>query len=314
MKFSVIIITRNRREDIRRTIAGYRRQTYENKEIILVDNGSTDGTREMMAEEFAEIKYFWIPDNFDIRAINIGIELSDGDVIWRTDDDSYPEDENAFAQVAEIFRQHEDIHVIATEDVEVRLNNRVWQWYPLEVDKDNIPEKGYPANVFAGTGAAIRRKVYDKIGGFWEFGFEELDFCTRAIIAGFNIRYFPNIRTLHWASPSNRIQSVRWVKVSKQLIRYNCRYFPFAQAVSRTIWSYFFQLLMGVIQRIKFSALLEGAFGMIATAIGTWRDERNVVSREKIPDITLGVSLFRSQSRYILDLIRKKIFRRKSGD
>ena len=29
--------------------------------------------------------------------------------------------------------------------------------------------------MFAGTGAAIRREVFDKIGGFWEFGFEEIN-------------------------------------------------------------------------------------------------------------------------------------------
>ncbi len=307
MKISVVIITHNRIEDLKRTIPAFLSQTYENKEIILVDNASKDGTSEWIKKEFPDVKYMWLPDNFDIRAINIGIELSDGDVIWRTDDDSYPEDTNTFQQIVDIFHKNDDVHVIATEDVEVRQNYRVWDWYPLEVDKTNVPDNGFPSNVFPGTGAAIRRKVYDEIGGFWEFGFEELDFCTRAIVAGYNVRYFPNIRTLHWASPGGRQSGPRWVKVSKQFIRYQWKYFPFMMALSRFIQIYFFQLTVAVLQRIPFTAFMEGAFGMIATMFGTYRDERVVVPKDKIKDITLGVSIGKNQRQYFVDVIKKKL-------
>jgi glycosyltransferase involved in cell wall biosynthesis len=307
MKISVIIITHNRLEDLKRTIPAFLSQSYENKEIILVDNASTDGTPQWIKEEYPFVKYLWLPDNFDIRAINIGIEMSDGDIIWRTDDDSYPENQNTFERIVEIFEQHNDIDIIATEDVEVRQNYRVWEWYPLNVDKSNVPEKGFQSNVFPGTGAAIRRKVYDKIGGFWEFGFEELDFCTRAIVAGFNVRYFPNIRTLHWASPGGRQSGTRWVKVSKQFIRYHWRYFPFAQALGRSFQIYFFQLTVALLQRIPISAFFEGAFGMLATMFGTYRDERSVVPKEKIKDITLGVTIGRNQRKYFADVIKKKL-------
>ena len=187
MKISVVIITRNREEDVRRSLEGYLRQTYQNKEIIVIDNASTDGTRAMMKNEYPNIQYMWLPDNFDIRTINIGVELSTGDVIWRTDSDSYPESEFAFEQAVEIFKNNPNIDIIATEDIEVRKNHQPWDWYPLPIDKNNIPSDGFKANFFPGTGAAIKRKVFDKIGGFWEFGFEELDFCTRAIVAGFNV-------------------------------------------------------------------------------------------------------------------------------
>ena len=102
MKISVIIITRNRCNDLRNTISAYLKQTYSDKEVIVVDNGSNDGTKEMMNIEFPEIKYLWLPENFDIRSINIGIEMSSGDIIWRTDDDSYPEQPDAFEKVVNI--------------------------------------------------------------------------------------------------------------------------------------------------------------------------------------------------------------------
>lgn len=297
-KISVVIVTRNRKEDVRVSLKGYLKQEYENKEIVVIDNESTDGTREMMENEYPDIKYLWLPDNFDIRSINLGVELSSGDIIWRTDSDSHPENPQAFSQAAEIFDKYPDIDIIATEDIEVRKNNEIWEWYPLPVDRENIPKKGYPANLFPGTGAVIKRKVFDKIGGFWEFGFEELDFCTRAIVAGFNVRYFPNIHTLHYASPSDRFPANRWIQVSKQLVRYQWRYFPFFRAWWRSSLVFFFQVLTGIISRIPFLALLEGIWTMQAVAVSTFRNERNVVPKEKLKDITLGVGVSHNQIRY----------------
>ncbi len=307
MKISVVIITRNRKEDLKVSIEGYLKQTYENKEIIVVDNASSDGTREMMEENYPDIKYLWLPNNFDIRSINIGIEMSDGDIIWRTDDDSHPESYKAFERAIEIFNENPHIDIIATEDIEVRQGSKPWNWYPIPIDKSNPPKDGFKANFFPGTGAAIKRKVYETIGGFWEFGFEELDFCTRAIIAGFNIRYFPNIRTLHYASPRTRNSPNRWIKISKQFIRYNWRYFPFFRAFSRSIVIMVSQLSIAILNRFSFGVFVEGFFGMLEVAIHTYRNERNVAPKDKIDDITLGVSVVKTQSRFFKRVVSQKV-------
>jgi GT2 family glycosyltransferase len=307
MKFSVIIITRNRKEDVKLSLQGYLKQTYQNKEIIVIDNQSTDGTREMMQNEFPDLKYMWLPDNFDIKAINIGIELSSGDIIWRTDSDSHPEKDDTFERVAEIFEQNPHIDIIATEDIEVRKGYQPWEWYPLKIDKNNIPKDGFKANFFPGTGAAIKRKVFDKIGGFWEFGFEELDFCTRAICAGFNVRYFPNIRTLHYASPHDRDNPNRWVKASKQYIRYNWRYFPFWKALGRSSQIFFYQLAFALVNRLPISSIIEGMLGMMEIMFYTYRNERNIVPEDKMEDITLGVTVAHTQYRFFKQVISNKL-------
>lgn len=309
MKISVVIITRNRLEDVRRSIEGYLAQIYPDKEIIVIDNASTDGTREMMKESYPDIKYLWLPDNFDIRTINIGIEMSSGDIIWRTDSDSYPENPDAFDKAIEIFEKFPDIDIIATEDIEVRNNYEPWDWYPIPIDKSKMPEDGFKANFFPGTGAAIKRKVFDKIGGFWEFGFEELDFCTRAIMAGFKVRYFPNIRTLHYASPGDRNAANRWVMASKQHIRYNWRYFPFYRALGRSIEIIFFQIMLAVMTKVPFSAIFEGFFSMMAVIFSTYRNERNVVPKHLLPDITLGVSVFHTQMRFYKRVLKNKLMK-----
>ncbi|MDD3125923.1 MAG: glycosyltransferase family 2 protein, partial [Candidatus Kapabacteria bacterium] len=135
MKISVIIVTKDRKEDLRVTLAGFLAQTYKNFEIIIVDNASKDGTREMIQSEYQQVKYLWLPDNFDIRSINIGVEMSDGDIIWRTDSDSHPETEHEFQKVVDVFTAHENIDIISMEEVQVRKGNLVWTWYPHPHDK-----------------------------------------------------------------------------------------------------------------------------------------------------------------------------------
>jgi GT2 family glycosyltransferase len=306
MRISVVIATRNRKEDLERSLEGFLYQSYGDKEIIVIDNESRDGTKEMMAEKYPNVKYLWLPDNFDIRSINIGVEISTGDIIWRTDSDSHPETIYTFEHVIEKFNAQPDIDIICAEDIEVRRGNQVWDWYPFSVDKINIPEEGYKANTFAGTGAAIKRTVFNKIGGFWDFGFEEIDFCTRAIVAGFNIRYFPDIRVLHFATQAERVPAERWVRVSKQLIRYNWKYFPLRSALWRTMVVMLSQMLNGMASRLSPLVLLEGFIQMQATILTTYRNERQPVPKEVLPDITLGIGIGRMVATYYKDLIIKK--------
>lgn len=313
MKISVIIATYFRRDDLRRTINAFKEQTYPEKEIIVVDNASTDGTLEMMANEFPDIKYLWLPDNIDMKAINYGISLCDGDVIWRTDDDSFPEDKDCFHKISAIFRDFPSIDIIATENIEVNDNNKIYNWYPYPIDKINVPADGYISHYFNGSGAAIRRKVFDKIGGFWDWGFEELDFCTRAIMNDFNIRYYPNIKVLHYSGVASKKNPVRWLKLSRQYIRYQWRYFPFWQATGRSLVVFNSQILNGIMMKMPLSAIFECFFTMNATIFSTYRNERNIIPKNKIKDITLGISLFKAQFTYYKNVVKRKMIKWKKN-
>lgn len=87
---SAIITTRNRLELLRRAIDGVRGQTYANIELIVVDDGSDDGTKEYCESE--SFKYIRI-EKEDRRggnfARNLGIESSNGEYIAFCDDDDY---------------------------------------------------------------------------------------------------------------------------------------------------------------------------------------------------------------------------------
>jgi len=281
---------------------------------VVVDNGSADGTREMMPEKHPGVLYEWLPGNMGTRAINRGFELAAGDVFWVSNNDSYPESPDALAHVAAILEAHPDVHIIGSADVEVGDGNRIYNWHPVEVDKTQEPASGFPTNLFHGTGAAIRREVVTKIGGFWDvFGYEELDFCTRAIAAGFNVRYFPSIRTLHFSSPRSRPLTGRWVAASHHMMRYTWRHMPFGEALYRSAFYYPYFLLQGLSYPASFREFGQVIVGMPATAWRTFRNERQVVPRSRLRDVTMGLGPLRVTWPFIVQAVKRRLARARRG-
>ena len=88
--FSVIIPTYNRANMIGKAIDSVLAQTYTNWELIIVDDGSTDNTKDVVQSyNDSRIKYFYQENKGRSVARNYGIELSKGDYISFLDDDDY---------------------------------------------------------------------------------------------------------------------------------------------------------------------------------------------------------------------------------
>lgn len=90
MKFSVVVPTFNRAATLRQTLTALISQDYPDYEIIVVDDGSTDGTREMIAREFPQVHYVYQANRGPAAARNRGIAIATGDIIAFTDDDCLP--------------------------------------------------------------------------------------------------------------------------------------------------------------------------------------------------------------------------------
>jgi glycosyltransferase involved in cell wall biosynthesis len=311
MRISVLIATRNRRDDLFKTLSAYKKQTYENVEIVIVDNGSDDGTEEMVRTHFPDAVFFRMPDNIVHQALNLGVELSSGDIIWRSDDDSFPESPDAFKTIVGIYNQFNNIDLIATNILNINDDStQIVNWHPKALSKEETPENGYHSNTFPGGGTAIKREVFKTIGGFWNsFFFEELDFSARATAAGFSIRFFPGFVTLHYNSKGERIRDDRWVSASICRIRFDCRYFPFWTAIYRFFIYSGFHLFMGITMRVSAAAFFECMFGMISMAFFTFRKERNVLPDDVLAKITLGESPWAPIMRHVKD-VSARIFQR----
>ena len=86
-KVSVIIPVYNCDRYITQTVESVLSQTYTNYEIIVVDDGSTDNTRQVLEPYFARIQYIYQPNKGVAAARNQGIELAKGELIAFLDHD-----------------------------------------------------------------------------------------------------------------------------------------------------------------------------------------------------------------------------------
>jgi glycosyltransferase involved in cell wall biosynthesis len=94
MKISVVIPTYNRLALLKNTLESLARQTFnkEDFEVLVIDDGSTDGTREWLQEQkFPYRLRVFFPDHGGAaKARNLGIQEASGEVILFTDDDCSP--------------------------------------------------------------------------------------------------------------------------------------------------------------------------------------------------------------------------------
>lgn len=89
-KVSVIIPAYNKADLTVKTVQSVLSQTYVNIEIIVVDDGSTDNTREKLSVYATKIKYFYKNNGGACSARNAGIRLANGRYIAFIDcDDLY---------------------------------------------------------------------------------------------------------------------------------------------------------------------------------------------------------------------------------
>lgn len=86
-KVSVCIPTYNRKRYLQETLESIRAQTYRDYEIVIVDDGSTDGTEEMIRRLEYPVRYHWQENAGDAAARNALIELAEAEFITFIDSD-----------------------------------------------------------------------------------------------------------------------------------------------------------------------------------------------------------------------------------
>lgn len=209
--FSVIIGTWNRKDDLSGAIDSVVRQKGVEKEIIVIDNDSSDGTDHLIAEyqgKYPYIRYIRMNKNTGVIAPrNKGVAEAKGGIIFILDDDAELADEEAFLTVASKFEET-GADVITAKII--NFHTREDEGFMFAHNRDLYHDKSFFAFGFNGSSTFFRKYVFDKIGYFDETFFrqgEELDFSYRMSKAGLLTYYYADVVVCHKANPHRQTSS-----------------------------------------------------------------------------------------------------------
>lgn len=163
---SVIIPTYNRAASIERAVRSVLEQAYKHFELIVIDDGSTDRTKEIL-EQFSTIKYIYCKNGGVSKARNIGIEMAQGDWIAFLDSDDEWLPHKLEKQIA-VIKEKEDTVCVHSDEIWVRNGVRVNQ---MKKHKKGGGEQFIPSLalcLISPSTVILKKEIFKKIGPFRE--------------------------------------------------------------------------------------------------------------------------------------------------
>ena len=213
---SVIILNYNAGELLLNCINSLKKSTYQNLEILVVDNISSDGSQKKCKEKFPDIKLIQNNENLGYcGGNNIGIKQAKGEFIVILNPDTIVET-NWVEELIFAYKKFGDglyqpkILSLNEENIIQSTGNMIHVFgfgfardkgKKLSNNKEDIEKIGYAS----GTCLFTSRKVIDKIGLLDEFLFlyhDDLDLGWRAAQIGINSYYVPKSKIFHVESYS----------------------------------------------------------------------------------------------------------------
>jgi GT2 family glycosyltransferase len=204
---TVVIITRNRRESLIRTL-DHLESLPERPPVIVVDNGSTDGTRTAVRVHPCGADLLCPGHNTGALGRNLGVRRATTPYVAFSDDDSWWEP-GALEAAAALFGAHPRLGLLAARTVVEPDGaddavNAALARSPLPTRTD-LP--GRPVLGFLGCSALVRRSAFLAAGGYHPllfFGAEETLLAYDLTAAGWGVVYEPSLVSHHAPDPGVR--------------------------------------------------------------------------------------------------------------
>lgn len=166
-KVSVIIATYNRAHFIKEAIESVLAQTYDDFEIIVVDDGSTDNTRDVVTAYGDKVRYFLIEHGNQAIAMNYGIARATGEYIAFLDDDDLWLQDKLQTQVCALDRDPQ-VGLVGSEVLQVNAKGDVIFHWGRKYHDPLTYEDLYNYNFMNHSITMIRKSLADRVGGFDE--------------------------------------------------------------------------------------------------------------------------------------------------
>lgn len=233
MQLSIVIVNYNSKFLIEQCLGSVRKaMTGINTEIIVVDNNSTDGSKEYLSDKFTSIKFIFNNDNVGFaKACNQGFRISSGNYVLFLNPDTILS-EGCLAACISFFESHPDAGAVGVRMLDSNGNflkeskrgapSASASFYKLfgmaaifpgskifaKYYQAHLPEKANnPVEVLSGAFMMIRRHVFETANGFDERFFmygEDIDLSLRINQLGYKNYYLGNISVTHLKGGSTK--------------------------------------------------------------------------------------------------------------
>ncbi|MGV8018252.1 MAG: glycosyltransferase family 2 protein [Ignavibacteria bacterium] len=183
---SIVLPTFNRLTWLLKSIDSVLSQTYKNWELLVIDDASSDGTKEEMEKlcrKDERIKYYRIPVTKEpgiAKFLNFGIDIAKGNYIARLDDDDRWCGERKLEKQVAFMLKNPDVVVVGGGVVAVDENGKeLFRYFEKETDEE-IRKSALLANPISHPTVLFRKDTATDIGGYRTLEFaEDWDFWLR---------------------------------------------------------------------------------------------------------------------------------------
>ena len=236
MTVSVMITTKNRIGELRRTWHALRQLNPSPLEVLITTDGCTEDVVEAVKTELAEARLF-------VNQIGLGsvasrdrmMRAAHGDLVMALDDDSYPEQLDCIARIVPRFAEHPDLAVL-------HFPQRTDE-YPETLAQTDFGQERL-TRTFPNSGAVLRRSTYFELPGFesqFFHAYEEPDYALQCVAAGYDVLFSPVITIRHHYSSAARSEIRTHHRHARNELWSTLMRCPFPFAVGIAFWRVFSQ-------------------------------------------------------------------------
>lgn len=221
---SIVIVSYHVRDLLRACLASVFAQEIPGTEVIVIDNASSDGTLQMIREEFPQVKLIANEKNAGFSAANNqGMQLAKGDFIFLLNPDTELR-QGALQAMLDFAAREKELFLLGPRlyNSDGSLQVSAWKspgvWNTVsealflhrllkvsEYPQEQF-EKTFSPGMLSGAALFFPKALFEKIGGldpelFW---MEDADFSYRAAEAGAKLVYFPAAEVIHHSGQSSK--------------------------------------------------------------------------------------------------------------
>ncbi|MEN8098343.1 MAG: glycosyltransferase family 2 protein [Chloroflexota bacterium] len=272
---TIIIVNWNVRDLLRRCLQSlHEANTSLETQIIVVDSASSDGSVEMVSDEFPQVSLLVQKENIGFtRGNNLGIADANSEYILLLNPDTVV-DSNALEEMVAYMQEHPEVGVLGPllvyPDGSIQSSRRrfptlatlffesTWlqpiaprkvldNYYVKDIPDDEVAKVGW----IMGACMLVRQKAIDEAGpldeGYFMYS-EEMEWQRRIQDKGWQVVYYPQVRVVHFEGKSSeQVMAQRHIYFQQSKLRYARQYFgPFRGTLLRVflLANYVWQMIL----------------------------------------------------------------------